>query len=381
MKLHGRIKTTLRGKPRILRLRRSESSLEDTHDALLVHGQVEDRPHRHRHLVLVDTSDRWPELVSPEMTVLTRHFDYLNDGDIIRVNPTAQAINVLYRRSSAHNSLLVTERCNSNCLMCSQPPKPDNDGYIVDELLEAIPLMSPDTAEIGITGGEPTLLGGRLVELLGALRMHLPTTGLHVLTNGRQFRDTRYVRMISHLEHPDLMFGIPLYSDLPADHDFVVQARGAFDETIRGFLNLARHRVLVELRVVIHAQTYRRLPQLGRFIARNLPFVNHVALMGLEMMGHVKMNLDALWVDPVDYQAELCECVHHLDLAGLNVSVYNHQLCTLDRSLWPFARKSISDWKNVYLPCCEPCNAQSECGGFFASALLRYSDHIHPFTA
>jgi hypothetical protein len=63
----------------------------------------------------------------------------------------------------------------------------------------------------------------------------------------------------------------------------------------------------------------------------------------------------------------------------MNVSIYNHQLCVLDRRLWPLAKKSISDWKNEYLPECVGCREMSNCGGFFASAKLRYSDHIRPF--
>ena len=117
-------------------------------------------------------------------------------------------------------------------------------------------------------------------------------------------------------------------------------------------MNLERCGLRVEIRVVLHRQTFDRLPQLAQFLARNLPFVEHVALMGLEMMGYVRMNLDALWIDPAEYQCQLAEAVHILDQHHLNVSIYNHQLCVLDRALWPFARKSISDWKNEYLNEC-----------------------------
>jgi MoaA/NifB/PqqE/SkfB family radical SAM enzyme len=83
-------------------------------------------------------------------------------------------------------------------------------------------------------------------------------------------------------------------------HDFVVQATGAFDQTLRGIMNLAINRVPVEIRVVVHKLTYERLPDLAGFIARNLPFVSHVALMGLEPTGFTKSNMEALWIDPVD---------------------------------------------------------------------------------
>jgi His-Xaa-Ser system radical SAM maturase HxsC len=308
-------------------------------------------------------------------------FAYLEDGDIVLVDPPRQHIDVLYRRNSPHNSLLLTERCNSRCLMCSQPPMTHDDSYLVEDLLRAIPLMSPDTNELGFTGGETALLHDGLIRLIAAARDHLPNTALHLLSNGRLFAYLHYAGKVAQVGHPDLMIGIPVYSDLPDRHDFVVQARGAFDQTIRGILNLGRYRQQVEVRVVLHRQTYERLPQLARFIARNLPFVSHIALMGLEMTGYTRANLEALWIDPVDYQGELNEAVALLDQAGLNVSIYNHQLCLLDVALWPFARKSISDWKNIYMPECEPCAMRDACGGFFASAILRHSGHIRPIAS
>jgi len=177
------------------------------------------------------------------------------------------------------------------------------------------------------------------------------------------------------------MVGIPLYSDIAGLHDYVVQADGAFDETIRGILNLKALGQRVEIRVVLHQQTYRRLPQLAEFIARNLRFVDQVALMGLEMTGFTRANLTDLWVDPISYQSELSDAVEHLTLHGVRVWIYNHQLCILSRELWPFARKSISDWKNEYMPECKGCSMMADCGGFFSSARLRYSDHIKPFTS
>jgi His-Xaa-Ser system radical SAM maturase HxsC len=265
--------------------------------------------------------------------------------------------------------------------MCSQPPVPHDDSWIVEDLLRAIPLMDPATTEVGITGGEPLLLHDGLLRLLSALRDHLPSTAAHVLTNGRLLSYLRYAGKLAAVRHPDLMFGIPVYSDLPERHDFVVQAKGAFDQTMRGILNLVRYRLRIEVRVVLHAQTYQRLPQLARYITRNLPFVEHVALMGLEMTGYTRLNLEALWIDPLDYSQELCEAVHLLAQAGMTVSIYNHPLCLLDRSLWPYARKSISDWKNIYPPVCQGCVARGDCGGFFASSELRRSDRIRAFSA
>src|SRR5262249_31796220 len=155
--------------------------------------------------------------------------------------------------------------------------------------------------------------------------------------------------------------------DIDHIHDYVVQARRAYEETIRGIYALAEAGVRIELRVVLHKQTTPRLPQLADFITRNLPFVEQVALMGLEMTGLTPRNLGELWIDPVAYEDQLTDATTRLALSGMTVWIYNHQLCTIPKALWPFARKSISDWKNVYVDKCASCGARDDCGGFFHS--------------
>lgn len=347
---------------------------------LLVDGDV---PQGFRLYITLQRDRGVLEHVPPESSVLVlpNDYEYLADGDIVRISPKTRAVRTLFRRNSRTNAFLLTERCNNYCLMCSQPPKSADDSWIIREILQVIPLIDPSTPEIGFTGGEPTLLGDDLIRILQACKSWLPRTAVHILSNGRRFADARFAADYASVDHPDLMVGIPVYSDLSTIHDYVVQADGAFDETIRGILNLKRCRQRVEIRVVLHKQTYSRLPELAEFLTRNLLFVDHVALMGLEMMGFTKANLADLWIDPYDYQAELLAAVKLLAAYRMNVSIYNHQLCVLDQSLWQYARKSISDWKNEYMPECGDCTKQSECGGFFSSARLRYSDHIKPLSS
>jgi hypothetical protein len=129
--------------------------------------------------------------------------------------------------------------------------------------------------------------------------------------------------------------------------------------------------------VVLHKLTIPRLTKLAEYIYRNLTFAEHIALMGLEYTGYTPRNIDALWIDPYDYQDELEEAVEYLAVRNMNVSIYNHQLCVLRPSLWSYARKSISDWKMLYLPECERCSALPACGGLFQWAVKKHSEHIH----
>ena len=381
IKLHARLSDKWEAAPFVARITLNHLRPEALRGReLLLAGSAEDLPAGFLAYLIpqgTELASRKPGPSNGRALNLPDSLGYLREGDIVRVNPRAGEVSVMYRRESRFNAMLLTEQCNSNCVMCSQPPKAANDDHLVQAWLEAIPLMDTSTPELGITGGEPTLLGNRLLQVILACKNYLPRTALHMLTNGRMFNYISLCRDVARINHSDLVIGIPLYSDIACLHDCVVQAKGAFDQTIRGIMNLERCGLRVELRVVLHRQTIGGLPQLARFIARNLPFVEHVALMGLEIMGHVRMNLDALWIDPVDYQSELSEAVEELARHRMRVSIYNHPLCVLKRELWPFARQSISDWKNEYVEVCADCAVRDQCGGFFTSSIIRRSEHIH----
>lgn len=292
----------------------------------------------------------------------------IQPGDVVRVRPSSGMVSVLYRRGSLANTLFATEQCNSRCLMCSQPPRDEDDSWRVAELLKLVQLIDRDEPQLGISGGEPTLLGDDLGDLISACAHWLPETPLHILTNGRLFANAEFAERLANLNRDGVTWAVPLYADVADIHDEVVDARGAFAETLQGLYELGRLGARVEIRVVLHKLTIERLPQLAAFLYRRLPFIQHIALMGLEPMGYAKANRERLWIDPIDYTEALSAAVFHLHHRGLATSIYNLPLCILPGPLWPFARQSISDWKNTFVSECEGCDAKAECSGFFQSA-------------
>lgn len=305
------------------------------------------------------------------------NFDHLEEGDIVVIHSDG-IINTLFRVNSQHNFLLFTERCNSNCLMCSQPPRDKDDSHLALLYKRLIPLIPKNCTDLGITGGEPTLLGSLFFELLSLITVELPTTNIHCLTNGRSFAWPDFTNTLNNIVGNNLVFGIPLYSDTHYIHDYVVQAKGAFDQTILGLYQLARFNQRIEIRIVLHKLTIPRLKKLARFIYKNLPFVEHVAFMGLEYQGYTPHNIDKLWIDPLEYTEELSDAILFLSDMGMEISLYNSQLCLTPKDLWPFYKRSISDWKNIYLPICSSCTMKDMCGGFFASSLKFHSTNIKP---
>jgi His-Xaa-Ser system radical SAM maturase HxsC len=303
---------------------------------------------------------------------------HLDAGDIIYVSVDGRRVSVLWKNSARHNGLLLTEQCDNYCLMCSQPPKDRDDAWLFYRARKVISLLPPGARALSLTGGEPTLHADALIGLLEHCKQVAPGLSLHLLSNGRRFADPEFTRRYAAVGLSDIMVGIPLYAPEPGLHDFIVQATGAFSETVHGILNLASLGQAVEIRVVVQRHTVPVLVGLAAFIARNLPFVAQVALMGLEMTGLARPNSALVWADPADYQSELAQAVDTLTTAGITTRIYNHQLCVLNQRLWPYAVRSISDWKNDYLDICRSCSVRSACGGVFTTSGNRISQHLHP---
>jgi His-Xaa-Ser system radical SAM maturase HxsC len=260
--------------------------------------------------------------------------------------------------------------------MCSQPPRDVDDSWILREIRNALPLVDKQTRSLGFTGGEPLLDWRDFMMVLSDCRNLLPETAIHVLSNGRAFASTEVVAAWAGVQHPNLTVGIPIYSAVDTVHDYVVQAKGAFDETVLGILKLKDKGQRVEVRVVLHAITAPSIVATSEWLARNLPFVDHVALMGLENTGFAIANDELLWIDPMDYREQLAEAVHVLAASRVRVSVYNLQRCVLAQSIWPYAAQSISDWKNAFVDECVRCEEKPRCSGFFTTGRPRYSRGI-----
>lgn len=274
-----------------------------------------------------------------------------------------------FRIDSNDNTLFTTARCNNNCIMCCQPPLNKDD---IDELFERnigiIDRAPKDIPIVGISGGEPTLLGDKLIDLINHIRITLPEADIHMLSNGRNFKDIEFTRQVCEAADDKLFVGIPLHSDYYRDHDIIAGAKEAYNETIAGIFNLSALGAVIELRIVINKLNYMRLPQMAEFIHKNLPFVGWTAFMAMEHIGHAVSNERNIWIEPIDYVSQLTEAVQILAQWRNEVAVYNVPLCLIPESIHTFAQKSISDWKNKYLPICDECSLKSKCCGLFATS-------------
>jgi His-Xaa-Ser system radical SAM maturase HxsC len=197
-----------------------------------------------------------PESQPPGSTIqLPDELAHISTDDIISVSSDGRRITVVWKNTATHNSLLLTEQCDNYCLMCSQPPKTRDDFWLFGRAKRIVSLLPPSAKSLGLTGGEPTLNADALIDLLEHCRDTTPWVQLHLLSNGRRFADFDFAQRYAQVDYPDIMVGIPVYAPEPGLHDFIVQASGAFDDTIRGILNLASLSQRIEIRIVVQRHT------------------------------------------------------------------------------------------------------------------------------
>ena len=204
----------------------------------------------------------------------------------------------------------------------------------------------------------------------------MPNANIHLLTNGRRFADKDYTIQFAKMVDHHFVFGIPLHSDNPIDHDRIAGAKGAFFETMKGLHNLGLLGYEIELRVIILKGNYTRLPQIAEYITLNLPFVSQASFMGLEVTGYADRNYHRVWVEPFEINPYLMDAIRHMECCNISAKVFNIPHCLLPVTLWPYACKSISTWKKTNLQQCKDCSQLKNCCGVFSTS-KRYSPFIH----
>jgi His-Xaa-Ser system radical SAM maturase HxsC len=284
------------------------------------------------------------------------------DGDVVLVEPGGKRIERLLRAGSPHNTLLVTERCDQLCVMCSQPPKKTHVDRF--DLLEQACLLAEPNLVIGISGGEPTLYKEQLFGMIERVLGERPDLAFHVLSNGQHFEAHDVERLRQPLFR-QVLWGIPLYAPRPALHDEIVGKQGAFARLEDSFAHLLMSGARVELRTVLVATNLEAMPALARHVATRLRFIHAWSIMQLEHVGFARNRWPQLYVDHSRDFGPLAAALDHAKLHGVPARLFNFPRCTVPEPYRHLAAASISDWKRKYVLACESCRERDDCTGFF----------------
>lgn len=300
------------------------------------------------------------------------------DGDVVQIDKK-NICYTLYAEESSDNALVITSACNSNCRMCpiSEKQRKFADISSIDELLEIARYLPESMTHLTITGGEPFLIGDSIFRLLAFLKSYRPEAKYLMLTNGRVFSNLCTARMYVGT-HPDNMItGVPIHGSRAELHDEITQARGSFDQTITGIKHLLYYGDKIEIRIVVSKLNLEDIANIAEMIVHDIPEVDSVKFMGVELLGNAAVNEADVWVDYKTAFQKSQRGIDYLVSHGIDVGLYNFPLCCIPANYWGIYHLSITDNKIRYLKSCDECKERNACGGIFYGS-LRMVQEVYP---
>lgn len=320
------------------------------------------------------------EKIKDSNAILLSQFEKDQEYDVFEITKEGNCIK-LYDTTSLDNAIIVTNACNSNCIMCPTPEIIRKDGKTLpyDALANIIRHFPSDACHLTITGGEPFLMGRRLFDFFRILKEKFIDTEFLLLTNGRIFAVEDYVALLKETLPNNTIIGIPFHGYNPQTHDMVTQSPGSFRQTFFGVKRLLKQGFRIEVRIVVSLLTINYLDEIAKMIIEEFPTVYSVKIMGLEMLGNAAKNKDKVWVSYEVAFNKAQEAINNLIYAGIDTGLYNFPLCSVKKEYWGIYCKSISDNKVRFAEKCTECTVRDACGGLFAGSSRMASKDVKPF--
>lgn len=275
--------------------------------------------------------------------------------------PENRQISRFFRPSANSNTILLTERCDQYCKMCSQPPKTKD--YLHFELYKSAIKYIKGPAVIGISGGEPLLYKHEIFRFLAEASSQYPHIKFHILTNAQHF-DEADITAISNLRS-HVLWAVPIYSHRQEEHDKIVGKIGAFNKLLQSLAILAKSSARVEIRTVILRENVFNLGNLASFISTIFPWADSWSIMQLEKIGFAKIDWEVKFFDTSSDFSAVAAALDVCIAADVNVNLFNFPRCTVPEKYRNKAAASISDWKVKFFDECKHCLEKNFCAGVF----------------
>lgn len=276
----------------------------------------------------------------------------------------------------------VWNRCNNNCLMCTNPPEFKNKKesllYSRQNLLSRVESWKEEGLgmdNINLTGGEPTIHPDFLF-LLRKIRKILPKNKIIIVSNGRMFSYSEFAKDC--LKTKNLCLEIALHGPNAKLHDKVTCVKGSFDQTVKGLNNILKYRNSsqeLEIRIIITKLTYKNLGETVNFAKKRFPGVDRIILIFMEMEGMAKKNFKLVGLKYKEFKP-------YIDLKKIGewrnglkeIRLYHFPLCVLEPELWQYAWRTLRGEEVTFLPSCRQCRYRKYCLGIHKDYLKLVGD-------
>lgn len=317
--------------------------------------------------------------MAQEIDTFEGDFAAFKSGDILSISSSGN-VTLLHSGASREVDIFVTNRCNSNCIMCplSDYERRRNLGDQIQWLKQYIEVLPEDIDYINITGGEPTLAKRDFIDILNLLYNKFQYAGFQILTNGRSAADLQFLKEVLQYCPNGIRFAIPIHAANAKVHDMITRAKGSFVQTDRGIRNLLMQKQKIEIRIVVSKLNISYMEETANYIVRNYKHVFCVNFVAMEMMGNAAQNREEIWID---YAEAFQNCKSAIDILvknGIDVQLYNFPLCAVDSGYRKIVAKSITDHKIRYMNECNNCAVRQICGGFFFSTKQIMKPKVQP---
>jgi len=279
--------------------------------------------------------------------------------------------------------ICIWNRCNNNCIMCSNPVdfRDKNDSFlyskraVISRIKNWEEKQKLDKENINLTGGEPTI-HPEFLELVGEIRKILPENKIVMATNGRMFSYPWFAKR--YLEFNNLSLEVALHDFTPQLHDMITGVKGSFEQTIKGVRNILKYKNSLhelEIRMIITKLNYKNLDETVNFIKKEFPSVDRVVLIFMEMEGYAEKNFKIVGLD---YQ----ELKPYISLSQFKkwekrlseIRLYHFPLCVLQPELWKYTWRTLREEEITFLPSCNKCLYKKYCLGIHKDYLRLVGD-------
>ena len=265
-------------------------------------------------------------------------------------------------------------KCNNNCLMCSNPPEfvegvfDFSEGYFKKSFLEMkkgknIFIDDGATKKIAITGGEPTM-NPNFFKIAAEIRCQFPDDNIILLTNGRRCAYDNYAKKILTLDGLNEII-VPIHGYNRKTHDAITRAPGSFSQTAKGIKNLFKYRKpdqKIEIRIIINRLNLNNIEKILSLIRKKFILADSVPLIFMEFEGQGKKNWKTIGIKYSDFKNKFKDIAPFFDILK-DLRLYHFPLCVVPVNLWPYVWRTLPASEVSFIKSCKSCFVRKYCLG------------------
>ncbi len=267
--------------------------------------------------------------------------------------------------------ICIWNRCNNNCVMCTNPVDFQNKETSRDYSFEGITMRARYRADswrknrenLNFTGGEPTI-HPRFLELCYWFRRNFPKNRLVLATNGRMFSYPRFAK--NFLKINNLAVEIAILGHNNQLHDAITRTKGSFEQTIKGIHNILKYRKRfqeLEIRIILIKQNYKLVGKILNLIFNDFPLIDRVVIIFPEPEGVCGKNYKIIGITYTQVKEKIASVIQKWNDKFNELRLYHFPLCTLTPELWKYTWITQRREEVSYLLGCDKCSYKKYCCG------------------